>query len=216
MADVTFDSIPRLRIGVTQRRIAASDRSFARDAIDVAWSEWFAACWPDSSFLTIPNFSEPNQVLAFIQDWGLNFLVLSGGEDVGSSPARDSVEAVLVAHARARRLPLLGVCRGMQLLHCLSGGVLHPQDGHLGQVHSVALADGSLFVNSWHRYAITELTKEWHPLAVAEDGTIEAMEHCSLPWLGLMWHPERPDGSPVRIWQWIRRMTGHHDQPGAR
>ena len=195
-----------LRIGITQRRVPASAHAMERDALDAAWSGWFTDHWPAANFLTIPNFPRPELALRHVQDWGVNALVLSGGEDIGSSPARDAVESALLDYACQHRLPVLGVCRGMQLLHTQAGGVLTPQPGHVGTPHRVSCGQQAMTVNSWHRFGITSLQPGWHALAVSENGGIEAMQHASLPWLGLMWHPERAQGNPAPMWRWIAAM----------
>jgi len=195
-----------LRIGITQRRVPAGVHVLTRDALDAAWSGWFTDHLPAANFLAIPNFARPESALRYVQDWGVNALVLSGGEDIGSSPVRDAVEADLLNHAREHRLPVLGVCRGTQMLQTHAGGALALRPGHVGTPHRVTCGEQVVTVNSWHRFVITSLQRGWHSLAVSEDGSIEAMRHCSLPWLGLMWHPERDQGNPTPMWQWIAAM----------
>lgn len=153
------------RIGITQRRIAATATSFALDALDADWSTWFAARGLAGAFVSIPNFSDAN-------------------------------------------MPVIGVCRGMQLLHARSGGLLLEDAGHVGHQHSVALATEVVRVNSWHRWVIKELAPGWQALATAHDGSIEAMQHERLPWLATMWHPERTDGQADMVWQWIDNLQG--------
>ena len=197
-----------LRIGITQRRLPATATSFTRDALDADWSTWFRTHWPGVAYVPVPNFEQPEEALAYVAVWGLNGFVFSGGEDPGSSPARDAVEAALLDHAVRHRLPLLGICRGMQVLHRYSGGALAEQPGHLGMMHGVQANGGLVQVNSWHRLTITELALGWRALAVAEDGTIEAMQHLNLPLLGLMWHPERVRGERDPSCAWIDSLFG--------
>ena len=52
-----------------------------------------------------------------------------------------------------------------------------------------------LTTNSWHHWAIKRCVSPWQAIAWAEDGSIESMRHHTLPWLGVMWHPERPNGA---------------------
>ncbi|MFS8085487.1 MAG: gamma-glutamyl-gamma-aminobutyrate hydrolase family protein, partial [Acidobacteriota bacterium] len=203
VVDLNASSPTCLRIGITQRRLPAGTASNERDALDAAWNDWFADHWPAASFLAIPNFSQPERAQRYIHCWGLNGLILAGGEDVGSSPVRDAMEMGLLDHARVSHLPILGICRGMQALHAHSGGTLVKQAGHVGKPHAVVGDRQSMMVNSWHSFAITSLQPGWRALAVANDGSIEAMQHVSLPWLGLMWHPERPAGDPEPMKRWI-------------
>lgn len=165
----------------------------------------------------------------------LDGLVLSGGADVeparfgagtvhpetyGISPARDQFELDLIHHVLRRDTPVLGICRGIQMLNVALGGTLI-QDiaseygadtpvAHRQQMngiaanqpgHSVTLAAGnllydrlggaSLAVNSFHHQAIDRLATGLEAIAVASDGIIEAVEMPERYFvLGVQWHPE--------------------------
>ena len=198
-----------LRIGITQRRMPSTETSFAKDALDANWNNWFTTRWPGLSYVPVPNFARADQALAFVGAWGLNGFVFSGGEDQGSSPERDMLEATLLEYAALHRMPILGVCRGMQVLHCRAGGGLTEHPGHAGGHHNVLIGPDLVQVNSWHHRTISQLAPGWRTLATADDGTIEAMQHRDLPWLGLMWHPERAGGDPEPCRRWIGSVFGH-------
>jgi N5-(cytidine 5'-diphosphoramidyl)-L-glutamine hydrolase len=214
MAGLTTNPTPhRWRMGITQRRIEASDTAPARDALDAAWSDWFAAALPQVHFLPIPNFARSAQALAFVRDWQLDALLLSGGDDVGSSPVRDAVEHALLEHAGAHRWPVLGICRGMQLLHRACGGQLSDAPAHRAMPHPVHADACSATVNSWHRWSIAQVTRDWRVLASAGDGSVEAMAHRQLPWLGLMWHPERGHSGMQLCRPWLAEILGTTPAP---
>ena len=158
----------------------------------------------------------------------LDGLVIVGGADVGSShyaePAhesadeprtsRDQSEISLYRGARGRDMPVLGICRGLQVMAVAHGGSLHQnlpdvsdfvhrvRLGHFME-HEATFTEGSLaatvmarsdaVVNSSHHQAV----KDAGTLTVsglAPDGTIEACEDPSTPFcLGVQWHPEHPD-----------------------
>ncbi len=157
----------------------------------------------------------------------LDGLVIAGGPDVDPvrygaereprtgppAPERDAWELALIEAALAARLPLLGICRGMQLLNVALGGTLVQHiDGHAEVVgvfggHAVKPVPGSLyagvvpeetFVPTYHHQAVDRLGEGLIPSAYAADGTVEAVELPSADWvLGVQWHPEM--GEDVRV-----------------
>ncbi len=143
-------------------------------------------------------------------------LVLTGGGDVdpalyggdaGSAAdvdrARDEAEIALVRAASHARIPLLGACRGAQVLAVAFGGRLSGSLEHVHPVagHPVSAAAGShvrrlvgdrQVTSALHRQAIAEPGPRWRPTAWADDGTVEAIEWTAGDWavLGVQWHPE--------------------------
>ena len=132
-------------------------------------------------------------------------------DTVEISHDRDALEMALFRELLPRRIPMLGICRGIQTLNVALGGSLW-QDipaqlpgapVHRGVKHEViAEADslaGSIFgtrfrTNSFHHQAVKEPGKGVRVTARAEDGVIEAIEHETLPIWGFQWHPERMTG----------------------
>lgn len=206
MAQLRQGAVARWRIAVTQRRLPGSATSGARDALDADWSDWFCANAAWAQFIPLPNFADPGWAFRWMTDWEVNALVLTGGEDVGRSPVRDELELSLLRHARAQGWPVLGVCRGMQMLHKESGGELIPIEGHVGHAHGLQTPQLDEVVNSWHRWGVRETAEGWQPIALAPDGSVEAMRHRHLPWLGLMWHPERKEGGSVLTRSWLGQI----------
>jgi putative glutamine amidotransferase len=175
--------------------------------------------------LAVPTMLAPALAAAALQ--GMRGLVLTGGEDVspthyGASPhprlgdvdpVRDAAELALIAEARARRLPILAICRGIQILNVALGGTLY-QDldserpgpvPHAGEtvLHPVRVEPGSLFertlgaraatVNSRHHQAIRDVAPGLKAVAWADDGVIEGAEGsgAATPWIvAVQWHPE--------------------------
>lgn len=157
----------------------------------------------------------------------LDGLVIAGGPDVEPvrygaereertgppAPDRDAWELALIDAALAAGVPLLGICRGMQLLNVALGGTLVQHiDGHAEVVgvfggHAVKPVPGSLyagvvpeetFVPTYHHQAVDRLGEGLIPSAYAADGTVEAVELPSANWvLGVQWHPEM--GDDVRV-----------------
>jgi putative glutamine amidotransferase len=108
---------------------------------------------------------------------------------------RDAFEARLAKMALGKKIPILGACRGSQMLNVFFGGKLKQHvAGHSGTTHAIALRNGKrVTVNSYHDHGIAAdgLGNYLEPLAFSDDGFIEAFGHKSVPAMGIMWHPER-------------------------
>ena len=138
----------------------------------------------------IPNFLD-GQIL---REWLIclqpNAIILSGGNDIGEDQKRDNVEKNLLNFAKDKSRPVLGICRGMQMMTCWSGGTLKPVHGHVANRHSIrGEINGN--VNSFHKFSASLCPSGFITLATSDDSAIEAFRHEILPWEGWMWHPER-------------------------
>jgi putative glutamine amidotransferase len=183
-----------LRIGITLRVEVLEGQGERRDCLDQRWPTLLQAI--GALPLPLPNVLE--DVDAALDTLALTALVLTGGNDVGAdAPERDRLEYSLLEACRKRRIPVLGVCRGFQMMNLHLGGSLVRVAGHVRAAHAVEPAgpDSLSFasVASFHEFGIERsgLATELEPAARALDGTIEAARHGHLPWLGIMWHPER-------------------------
>ena len=150
---------------------------------------------------------------------GCDALVLPGGGDLqpwrygqrntasrGMEPERDAAEWELLRRFSGR--PVLGICRGMQVINVFYGGTLHqdlPGHSAIGghdRFHPVKLLPGVFkgscggcrAVNSAHHQGVDQLGQGLCAAAWAEDGVIEAIVHARLPVWGVQWHPERMPG----------------------
>jgi putative glutamine amidotransferase len=157
----------------------------------------------------------------------LDGLVAPGGPDI--APARygqepgpqteapiddlDALELEFVSAARARNLPLLGICRGQQLINVALGGSLHQHVDHPqwgddpgAPVHDVEILAGTYLhhalgadvvaVNSGHHQAVDRLAPLLRRAALSGDGCIEAIEAPDLLILAVQWHPEEMPDAP--------------------
>ena len=197
-----------LRIGVTQRVEIVADRDERRDCLDQAWTSLLIEneCWP----IAIPNRVE--HVKSLLTDLALDGVILTGGNDPAhlpgaqtAAPERDALERRLLDACSAGGVPVLGVCRGMQMLLHYHGGGVVPVAGHVGIRHrlivhrpgDIPLTDRDA-VNSFHAFGCYagNCGSDWQVIATAPDDTVEAVAHRRLPQWGIMWHPERnpPDG----------------------
>lgn len=182
----------RLRLAVTQRCDLVAGRDEMRDALDRRLT---GLLW-ELGFLPLPlasGVAAPADYLAALAPDGI---VLSGGNDIGSAPARDALEHAALDYAAVHGLPVLGLCRGLQFLNHYQGGCLRPVNGHTAVRHRVRgplVGDDGREVNSYHGYGTldADLGSDLVSVAWADDGVVEALRHRERPWLGIMWHPER-------------------------
>ncbi len=194
--------------------------------------------------LLLPPTDDEGVLLAYIDQ--LDGLLLTGGGDcdpqwVGETPTeyitgvcavRDAMELTLARLAYRRQLPLLGICRGMQMMVLALGGhvsqdisldcrrhndrdVAHsqPQARDIA-THTVTLAAGStlfgifhqatLAVNTFHHQTADRLPEVLRATAEAEDGVIEAVESAAQKaFLGVQWHPEWLGSSGAPLFAWL-------------
>ena len=192
----------------------------------------------------IPAFEDTDAMVSLLDH--IDALVLSGGGDINPlylgeepirelssiNPVRDSQELLLVRLAANRQIPILGICRGIQVMTAALGGKLyqdiykesgatlkHSQDTERHTAtHSVRIASSSklaaifgrtnLHVNSFHHQAVKEAAPGFAVTAVSPDGLIEGIEstqHKSI--IGVQWHPEcmilGGDRSMIPLFEWI-------------
>ena len=163
---------------------------------------------------------------------GLDGIVLSGGLDMHPKyynsddtdypnkpfefdEQRDAFEIAVFEASQLKKIPVLAVCRGMQLVNCILGGTLHQDVGEVGnaihqfdvndKAHGINIVPGTILnaigeiersvTNSAHHQSINRLGKGLAVNCIADDGIIEGIE-----WdeqgdraflLGVQWHPER-------------------------
>jgi len=194
--------------------------------------------------VVIPPYDDEKALFSLLDT--LDGIVLSGGADIDPdylgeepldcisiNPRRDGQELMLVRLAVDRQIPVLGICRGIQVLTAALGGKLYqdiksqhdrPCIEHSQTIarglpsHDVKLEKDSLLydlfkkdtlaVNSFHHQAVKEVPVGFRVTAVAPDGIIEGMESTSFrPILGVQWHPEcfilENDRTMMPIFEWL-------------
>lgn len=199
-----------MNVLISQRVDLLPQRGERRDALDQAWGETLCDLLGRSVvMLPVPN--RPQDVDSMVGACRPSLIVLSGGNDVGGVCERDATETRLLDGAQANGVPVLAICRGLQMVQSYLGGVLAPVTGHVRCDHPVHAAPGQILptmtVNSYHDWGIrqSELAADLRSLYLHEDGTVEAAVHSSLPWLGVMWHPERTGSGMVQANDWVAR-----------
>ncbi len=188
-------------VAVTQRVDVVPDRGERRDGLDQQLARFLL----DAGLLAVPI---PNAMVVpgrtpsrLLQDWisivNPKGIVLSGGNDLGAIPERDHTESQLLQWASEEKIPVLGICRGMQMMGSWSGGALKSVVGHVRKQHDLQ-GEISGSANSFHNYALVDCPPGFSVLSRSEDDEIEAIRHENLPWEGWMWHPERESGRRER------------------
>lgn len=178
-------------IAVSQRVVTDSNTRERRDALDQSWPGFLKHC--GLLPLIIPNHLPT--VKPLIQRNTLCGILLTGGNDLaaygGDAPERDEVEAYLLSRAKATNLPLLGVCRGMQMIMHDAGVKLEPVQGHVSARQTIEIDGVQQTVNSYHTLGAVHATAQLRVWARSDDGVVKAIHSNDKPITGIMWHPER-------------------------
>lgn len=166
-------------------------------------------------------------------------LILSGGGDANPlfwgeepspmlhsiNPERDLAELLTIRLAYNRQIPILGICRGIQMMVVALDGSIHQDISHVEGVikhsqdlardkesHSVRIEEDSIlhqifgrkeaYVNSFHHQAVRDAGTHFRITATAPDGVVEAIESTEeKPIIGVQWHPEcLESGAPIFKW----------------
>jgi N5-(cytidine 5'-diphosphoramidyl)-L-glutamine hydrolase len=179
------------KVAISQRVLVLSQYGERRDCLDQAWPRFLATC--GLMPIALPNVLDVAITLCEATD--VCGLVLTGGNDLsvlgGDAPERDSVECALLDFAERKGLPVLGVCRGMQVIQQRFSIPLHSVESHIAERQMIRIEGEPAEVNSYHRFAALDSRPPLDAWAIANDGVIEAVRHASLPMTGIMWHPER-------------------------
>jgi putative glutamine amidotransferase len=234
-------------IGISGRRMAISQLAntsqvYGSRHMDVFLSDFARCVWDAGGMPVNLPFETDGEIVA-----RLDGILITGGQDVhprryggttvvdptndprlyhlAHDPERDDYEAGLLEAALDRDTPVLGVCRGHQLLNVVLGGTIVediPQSSVAHDSSLSALTDGShdhlvttkpdslvrtLYgerrrTNSWHHQAVDRLGDGLRITARADDGVVEAIEAPGRPVLGVQWHPEWMS-TPDPVFSWL-------------
>jgi len=176
-------------VGVTQRVAVDPPHGTRRDCLDQVWPKFLMAC----GLIPIPIPNCRDAALTICEN--VSGIILTGGNDLtaygGDAPDRDETESALLDLAERRDMPVLGVCRGMQMIQHRFGTRLEKVHGHVVPRQHISIDGRRVEVNSFHNFGATEVHPPLMSWAVADDGVIKAVRHADHRMLGMMWHPER-------------------------
>jgi putative glutamine amidotransferase len=189
------------KIGITLRIEKIKKYNEKRDAISHDWVEFLEKL----NFIPIFIPNTLNNTKHFLEEMKLDGLIMSGGDNKGDDIERDNTEKEIIEFAMERKIPLLGICRGMQIINSFFGGnqVTTNDLKHVIEHHKIHLVNNivqnhfqtkEMEVNSFHNNIINKnsVGKNLEIFALAKiDNTVEGFYHEKFPILGIMWHPER-------------------------
>ena len=193
--------------------VGIADMCAEKDRVSVLATYTTACTLAGNTPLVLP--ATTNRAVAARMLASVDVLLLCGGEDVAprrykAKPRRDAWEFLLLDEAVKRRLPVLGICRGCQLINVYFGGTLwqdlpSERPGEIAHrspdLHDIRLVPGSrlarvlgvegMQVNSSHHQAVKDVAPGFRAVAFAPDGVVEAIEGETLPVVGVQFHPEK-------------------------
>ena len=240
-----YDSLHGSAPGRPHQPVVGITGNFGEKGCELAEGYYQSLLQAGATPVVIPPFTQPEALLTILDR--VDALLLSGGGDLnplylgeepvpglgGINAKRDLAELLLVRLAFDRQVPMLGICRGIQVLTAALGGSLyqdlaskygqplikHSQDLDRTQAsHTVTVEPDTLLaqlfpqkqlpVNSFHHQAVREPGPHLRVCAHATDGVIEAVEsnaHKSI--LGVQWHPEcfclAGNDTMLPLFQWL-------------
>jgi putative glutamine amidotransferase len=187
-------------IAVTQRVEFNEKYCERRDAIDQRWIDLLLQCdlWP----VLIPNNTK--FVAALLKNSHIFGVILTGGNSPvcygGAAPERDKIEIQLLEYSIQNKLPVLGICRGMQIIQDFFGVTLNKINDHVAtrfklEVNPKSRLYGELSqlatTNAYHDLAAFDSVPDLLASTRSEDGVVMSVEHAIYPIYGQMWHSER-------------------------
>lgn len=192
-------------IAVTQQRITAAGKPGSEDILDKAWPALLGAC----GCLAMPIPNEPHRATSLLDALPFDGLLLTCGNELaahgGDTPERDKTEFTLLTHAIHKKLPVLGIGRGMQVIQKLFGIPLHATDGHAGTQQTIDINGERDVVSSNHRFGASDTSPDLNVWARADDGVIKAVQSVTHNITGIMWRPEQENPFNARDLNLIRR-----------
>lgn len=176
-----------------------TQRKENRDFIDTKLIEFLKNCY-DCDVYLVHNFfniksKKKNKInfFDFLDRHRINLIILSGGQNVGQNTLRDNTEVELINYAVKKKIKLVGICRGMQIINLYFKGSLKKIKKHVRTKNKIISSDNKItkIVKCFHGNGIKKLGSNLQELYLSKDGQVEGFINKSKNILGIMWHPER-------------------------
>ncbi len=170
-------------------------RNETNDVIDQALINWLLS----NSYkpIVISNsFSKltANEIMKYFDSLNTRGIVLSGGGNIQKNSPRYTLEKLLIKYSIKKKIPLLGICHGMQMIGVYFGSKLKKIKNHVKKVHTLKNKTKEKYpkiVNSYHDLSLVSCPKDFVITTTSKDDCIESIKHKKVPIEGWMWHPER-------------------------
>lgn len=198
-------------IAITQRVEEYSKYKERRDVIDQKWIELLISC--DFVPVLVPNnITAAKEILNELEISGIIF---TGGNSLvkyeGDASERDEVERFCLEFAINKNIPVLGVCRGMQVIQDYFGIELYRISGHVMKVQKINWLNNPIMVNSYHNWGTKETVDDLIITGISDDGIVKSIVHKYKLIHGIMWHPERISPFTLRDIKFIKKIFNEDD-----
>ncbi len=135
----------------------------------------------------------------------IKVIIFSGGNDLyiknknKENKIRDQFENYLFKKCLENKIPIIAICRGFQLISLFFNGKLNRTNNHVALSHKIYLKNKILNVNSFHRYKVTKINKNFKILGITNDKSIEYAFSKKYKILCTMFHPERKNKDQTEV-----------------
>lgn len=170
-----------MKIGLTQRVLHFNNVDY--DCTEHGWYKMLEG----HTLVSIAN--DPEQDFSKLVD-SLDMVIVTGGD---ASPKRLLTEVRLLTECYQKNTAMLGVCHGALFINQMEDGTNFACENHWGTEHMILMEGQQHTVNSFHDNSIVKVAESCDPIALSEEGDVEAFKHKTRPVWGVMWHPERQE-----------------------
>ena len=137
------------------------------------------------------NINNEKYISYIIKKLNVCGIILPGGADFGIYKKRDQTELYLIRLSIRKNIPLLGICRGLQIINLFFKGKHKKIKNHVKKINKIEIYERYLNIKCYHNNSISKIGSDLKILSKSKDGCIESIKHKKYSIYGWMWHPER-------------------------